>query len=213
MKVFFNSEMSGVAIEVMATQLVKSGQNVTVVMTVNATFYVHIVHIGLEVFGFVNGTNQLSLGNVSDANFDLNETLKEYVITTTVPNDVWGSTYGEIRLAYSVNMGGVILQFPNIINGFPLTPVENTLVKSLEEQVGSLNESYGQLSQMYANLTSAYVNLNESYWNLQGNYASAQNSLGELDGTRRLSTILAITTVFFFATTVYIVVRKPRDYW
>jgi hypothetical protein len=62
-------------------------------------------------------------------------------------------------------------------------------------------------------LINAFVNLNQSYWNLQGNYTSVQNSLGELDNTRRLSTILAITTVFFLATTVYIVVRRPRDYW
>lgn len=213
MKSFFNSEMTGVTIGVKATQLVEPGQSVTVVMTVNTTFHVHIERIGLEIFGFVNGTDQLSIGNVSDGDFDLNDTLKEYVITTTVPNNVWGSTYGEIRLTYSVNMGGAILQFPNIINGFPLTPVENTLVKSLEEQIKSLNESYSQLSQMYANLTNAFINLNQSYWNLQGNYTSAQNSLGELDNTRRLSTILAITTVFFLATTVYIVVRRPRDYW
>ena len=38
-------------------------------------------------------------------------------------------------------------------------------------------------------------------------------TLGELHNTRRLTTILSITTVFFLATRVYIILRRPRDYW
>jgi hypothetical protein len=38
-------------------------------------------------------------------------------------------------------------------------------------------------------------------------------NLGELDNTRRLTTVLAITTVLFVATTVYLVMRKPKEIW
>ena len=213
MKVFLSSEMTGIKIQVNATAKTQPGKNLTILLTLGTTMNVHIDRINLEVFGFVNGTDQLSLGNISDSNLDMNNTLKNYTKIVIVPNNVWGITYGEIRLAYYADMGGFVAGFPNIVNGFPLTLVENTLLKNLEEQVKNLNESYNQLAQKYSNLTETYAALNRTYWDLNQSYTSAQNSLGELDNTRRLTTILAITTVFFLATTVYIILRRPRDYW
>jgi hypothetical protein len=213
MKVFLNSEMTGINIQVNATTKTEPGKNLTVLLTLRTTADVHIDRINLEVCGFLNGTDQLSLGNISDSNFDINNTLKNYTKIVIVPNNVWGITYGEIRLAYYADMGGFVAGFPNIVNGFPLTLVENTLLKNLEEQVKNLNESCNELAEKYSNLTETYAALNQTYWDLNQTYTSAQNSLGELDNTRRLTTILAITTVFFLATTVYIILRRPRDYW
>ena len=214
MKIFLNSEMTGINIQVNATAHTQPSKNLTVVLTLRTTMNVHIDRINLEVFGFLNGTDQLSLGNISASNFDMNNTLISYPkIDIIVPDNVWGITYGEIRLAYDADMGGFVAGFPNIVNGFPLTLVENTLLKSLEEQVKNLNESRNQLAEKYSNLTDTYSALNQIYWDLNQTYTSAQNSLGELDNTRRLTTILAITTVFFLATTVYIILRRPRDYW
>jgi hypothetical protein len=213
MKVFLNSEITGIKIQVNATSKTQPGENLTVFLTLRATMNVHIDRINLEVYGFLNGTDQLSLGNISDSNFDMNNTLKNYTKIVIVPDNVWGITYGEMRLAYYADMGGFVAGFPNIVNGFPLTLVENTLLKNLEEQVKNLNESCNQLAKKYSNLTETYAALNQTYWDLNQTYTSAQNSLGELDNTRRLTTILAITTVFFLATTVYIILRRPRDYW
>jgi hypothetical protein len=214
MKIFLNSEMTGINIQVNATTKTQPGENLTVFLTLRATADVHIDRINLEVFGFVNGTDQLSLGNISDSDFDMNNALKNYTKIVIVPDNVWGVTYGEIRLAYDgPYVGGVKIEFSNIVNGFPLTLVENTLLKDLEEQVRTLNESCNQLAEKYSNLTETYAALNQTYWDLNQTYTSAQNSLGELDNTRRLTTILAITTVFFLATTVYIILRRPRDYW
>ena len=213
MKVFLNSEMTGIKIQVNATARTQPSKNLTVVLTLRTTTNVHIDRINLEVFGFLNGTDQLSIGNISDTNFDMNNTLKNYTGIVFVPDSVWGITYGEIRLAYSADMGGFVAGFPNIVNGFPLTLVENILLKNLEEQVKNLNGSYNQLAEKYSNLTETYATLNQTYRDLNQTYTSAQSSLGELDNTRRLTTILAITTVFFLATTVYIILRRPRDYW
>jgi hypothetical protein len=214
MKVFLNAEMTGIKIQVNATAKTEPGKNLTVLLTLRTTMNVHIDRINLEVFGFLNGTDQLSLGNISASNFDMNNTLISYPkIVIIVPDNVWGITYGEIRLAYYADMGVLGVKFPNIVNGFPLTLVENTLLKNLEERVKNLNESCNQLAEKYSNLTETYAALNRTYWDLNQSYTSAQNSLGELDNTRRLTTILAITTVFFLATTVYIILRRPRDYW
>ena len=48
--------------------------------------------------------------------------------------------------------------------------------------------------------------LNETYWGLKG-------SSNELGNTRMAVGILAITTVFFVATTLYLVMRKPKESW
>jgi hypothetical protein len=206
MKEYFDSEMTGINIQVNASTTTNPGENMSAILTLTATADVTFGRIGLEVFGFVNGTDQLLIGNLSDSNFRMNNSLRQYPIVVNVPANVWGITYGQIDLAYSVNMGQMTLTFPNIVNGFPLTLVENTQMKNLQEQIRTLNDSY-------ANLTKSYSDLNSTYWNLNQSYASAQNSLGELDNTRRLTTILAITTVVFLATTIYIILRRPRENW
>jgi hypothetical protein len=206
MKEYFNSEMTGINVQVNASTITDPSKNMSAILTLSARADVDFGHIGLEVFGFVNGTDQLLIGNFSDSNFSLNNSFRQYPIIVKVPDNVWGITYGQIKLTYSVNMGQMTLTFPNIVNGFPLTLVENVQMENLQEQVKTLNDSY-------ANLTKSYSDLNSTYWNLNQSYTSAQNSLGELDNTRRLTTILAITTVVFLATTIYIILRRPRENW
>ena len=212
-KEFFNSSMTGIKIQVNANASIEPNQNLTVIMTLETKAEVHIDRVDLEVFGFVNGTDQILIGDFSDSNFDMNNTSREYVEVVAVPDFVWGVTFGEISLAYVVNMSEIALRFPNVVTGFPLTTVKNVLMENLQDQVRNLNESFNQLSQKYADLNRSFADLNATYWSLDQNYTSAQNSLGELDNTRRLSIILAITTVCFLATTIYIILRRPRDYW
>jgi hypothetical protein len=212
-KEFFISAMIGIEVNVDANATVKPSENITVIMTIQTKTEVHIDRIDLEVFGFTNGTEQVSLGVLSDSNFDMNNTSRRYVKVVSVPESVWGVTFGEIKLAYSVNMNQIVLRFPNVVTGFPLTPVENLLMKSLKEQVTTLNKNLSDLSQKYVDLNQSFADLNVTYWDLNQNYTAAENSLGELDNTRRLSVVLAITTVCFLATTVYIILRRPRDYW
>ncbi|MEM3735693.1 MAG: hypothetical protein QXH40_03750 [Candidatus Bathyarchaeia archaeon] len=56
--------------------------------------------------------------------------------------------------------------------------------------------------------------LRENLTELLNNLAEIKNRYeGELNGTRSTVTVLAITTIFFLATTAYLVLRKPREYW
>jgi hypothetical protein len=36
---------------------------------------------------------------------------------------------------------------------------------------------------------------------------------GDIGNTRSVATLLGVTTVFFVATTVYLVMKKPKDYF
>jgi len=213
MTTFVDSEIPGIRIQLNATAETKPDSNLTVILGLRTQTDVYIERFSLEVFGFLNGTTKVLLGNIIDSSFSLNDSSREYSSTFHVLDQVWGTTYGEISLTYSASLGGLDLRFPNVSNGFPMTPVENTFLQNLEDQVNSLNSSLVQLSSLYQNLTSTFQQLNQTYWELHQNYTSVQGSLGELDSTRRLTTILAITTVFFLATTIYLVLRRPREPW
>lgn len=213
MKTFLDTEVPGIRIQVNATSETRPADNLTVVSSLRTQTNVFVERFNLELFGFLNGTMKLSMVNVTDDSFLLNSTSKAYSITVDVPDSVWGIIYGEVKLTYSANLGGLELRFPNIVTGFPMTQVENTFLKGLEDQLRTLSDSYSQLTDLYENLTAAFSQLNETYFELQQNYTSIQGSLGDLDNTRRLTTILTITTVFFLATTVYLVIRKPKELW
>jgi hypothetical protein len=66
------------------------------------------------------------------------------------------------------------------------------------------------LSEVYKKLTTEYAKVNAELAELVD--ARTQDS-NDLYGTRTVATILTITTVFFVATTLYLVMRRSRDYW
>jgi hypothetical protein len=156
------------------------------------------------------------MANITDNNFPLNDALtRKYNRTFEVPQKVWDVTYGEISLTYSAKLGGLDLRFPQLTFGFTVTHVENIYLRDIEERLENyehLNQTFGDCFQM--NLTEENLaSLNQTYCELQQNYTSIQGSLSELENTRRAVVILAITTVFFVATTIYVVMRKPKQYW
>jgi hypothetical protein len=212
-KTFFNSEMPGIEVQANATAETRPTENLTVWLLLTPQTTVYVESLRLDIFGFLNGTDKVSIGNITDYNFSLNGNSTEYSMTFAVPDRVWGVTFGEITLTYSANLGGLELRFPNATSGFYMTQVDNTFVESLVTQLRGLNESYDQLNDSYYNLTGKYLQLNQTFVQLQQNYTTLQGNMNELDNTRRVAVILAITTVFFVATTVFVVMRRPRESW
>jgi hypothetical protein len=200
MKTFFDSEVSGIKIQVNATAWTQPTQNMTVILSLGARTSVHVETFRFDLFGFLNGTSKIPMANVTDENFTLHDDAKMYNRTVQVPDKAWGVTYGLFTMTYSADLGGVILTFLNMTSGFYMTNVENTFLESLENQLRTLNESYQQL--------------NSTYWQLQENYTVLQAaSMNDLDSTRRVAVILAVTTVFFVVTTVFLVMRRPKEIW
>jgi predicted PurR-regulated permease PerM len=92
--------------------------------------------------------------------------------------------------------------------GFPMTHVENTYLKQVEQDRQTLNSTLAELKQVFSQLSNEDLtpdSLNKTISNLQG-------SAGELDNTRRAVIALTATTVVFVATTVYMFLRKPSQY-
>lgn len=208
MKTFFDSELPGLKIQVNATAETQPNQNVTVILSLQAKSDVDLIDVkrfNLSIFGLTNGKDKVLMKNITEGNFALNNNSTMYNFNFTMFENVWDATYGEIILTYSAKYGPVTLDYDNIPCGFTMTYVENVYLKGLEEQLQSLNSTFWQC--FGENLTQEDLEtINRTYWALQGN----QN---DLDNTRRVVAGLAVTTVFFVATTVFMFLRKPKQTW
>jgi len=197
MKTFFDSEIPGIRIQVNATAESQPIGNITVILSLKRVTDVDIKYFNFSVFGFLNGTYKTLMANITDYNFSLGDIPQIYNCTFKVHEQVWDVTYGEITLKYDVKYTispgpGLQIMPYGLAFGFPMTRVENVYLKNLEEQ---------------------FENLNKTYWELLKNYTELQGSQSELGNTRIAVGVLAIATVFFVATTLYLVMRKPKQYW
>ena len=213
MKTFFDSTIPGIKIQVNATAETRPTENITVMLSMKGLGDVYIEYFNLSIFGFLNGTYKVIMANITDNNFSLKNILKEYNCTFKVPEQVWDVTYGEILLTYRAVLGGLELRFPQLTYGFTMTHVENVYLKKLENDLKSWIKSYQQLNNTYWQLNSTFEQLQQNYTELLQNYTALQGSLNELGNTRMAVGILAVTTVFFVATTLYLVMRKPKESW
>ena len=210
---FFDSGIPGITIQVNATSETSPNQNITMSLSLRrqTNVGVYVGYFNIDIFGFLNGTYKTLLYNITDTNFVLSDPPKEYNRTCTflVPAQVWDATYAGITLTYNAtySFGYGNLQFPyNITLGFIMTHVDNVYLTGLQAQNVRLQQNYTALQ---GNLS----DLQENYSHLQQNYTALQGKLSDLDNTRSAVAVLAITSIFFLATTVYLIMRKPKDYY
>ena len=218
MYTFFSEDYVGISIEFRAPQETTPGENITVSLWINCTAaHMEIESFALSIYGFRYGKEKISLRSVDiiGSTFPLafNHT-KQYNYTVWIPNEVWDATYAELHIEYTV--AGTLFEDDR---NFSITIVRNVYLEQLENMFKNLNYTYCQLNRTFwecfqMNLTKENLDrLNQTYWALQQNYTSVQGSLTELGNTRMAMIILAITTIFFAATTFYVVMRKPKQYW
>jgi hypothetical protein len=219
---FFNSRMPFGTVQVNATAQIQPAEDLTLWLSIAPFSGVLAVNFTLNVYGFQNGTIPELIGNITENLQGGNLTLyssRALTLPIHVPDDVWGVTFGNIALTYSIYGG----ESPNVIpdtTGFYMTDVVNTFLEGLQSQLDSLNETYCNLTNTYSKLNQTFVQLqhnytmlDQNYTILQQNYTTLQANLGQLDNTREVAIILAITTVFFVATTVFMIARRPRESW
>jgi len=211
MQTFFDHEIPGIIIAVNATAETQQNENITVKIAINPLEEeVNINYFNLSVFGFINGTYETMIYNITIDNFPFNDTFP-------VPEQVWGVTYGEITLTYDVTyiiqQGNIqsktTITYEDLKVGFDMTRVENAYLETVEEQLRNLNTTFEQLNQTFWN----YFHKNLTQENLNETLQGLQGSSDELGNTRMAVGILAVTTVFFVATTLYLIFRKPREGW
>jgi len=218
MHTFFSEEYVGISIEFRAPQETNPSENITISLWINSTAAnMKIESLTLSIYGFRYSKEKISLksvniiGNTFPLAFNHTE---QYNYTVSIPNEVWDATYAELHIEYTV----ANTLFKDDRN-FSITIVRNVYLEQLENMFKNLNQTYWQLNQTFwecfqMNLTKENLdNLNQTYWELQQNYTSVQGNLIELGNIRMAVIILAITTIFFVATTFYVIMRKPKQNW
>jgi hypothetical protein len=211
---FFSSEYAGISIQLDATRETVPGTNITINLWINCTADgVYVNYLNLSIYGYRHfryGLERIALLFVSPIKEHslVYHNASRYNYTILIPADVWDLTYAEVHLKYAIKSSSDEYE-----ETFPITTVRNVLWEELEKELESLNETYQQLNSTYWQLNITFEQLNQTYWALQQNYTALQGSLNELGNTRTAVAVLAITTVFFVATTVYMVMRKPRESW
>jgi hypothetical protein len=226
-QMFFSGEYAGISIQVNATQETVPGANITVNLWINCTADgVYLDYLNLTVYGYSHfeyGLEKTTLDAtcvMQKTTLTFNHT-NEYNYTVPVPNNVWDLTYAELHLKYTIK--GDLFEHNE---SFSITTVRNVLWEELEETLRILNETYQQLNTTFEQLNQTFWEafqmnltaenlalLNITYWELQQNYTALQVNQNDLNNTRTAVAVLAITTVFFVATTVYMVMRKPKQSW
>jgi len=203
METFVNSNLPGINIQVNATIEVLPGENITVRLKLSRlpeVKEVNVEYFNLSIFGFIYGEQKIIMANITHDNFLLN--VEEYNCTFKVPENVWGITRGEITLTYDATYPSekpiIIMPYENLTTGFDMTYVENIYLEQLKQ---IFHDQLGK------DLTPE--NLNETLLE----YKQLKESQNELGSTRVVIGILVITTVFFAATTLYLILRKPKEYW
>ena len=195
---FFEFQWPGIKIEVNATRNAIPEESMTVIVIAKSTTLekIDVDYLDLDVFGFIGGQNKTPIGDIHKDAFILesNGTMSLNDVFP-IPEDIWGVTYGELSFEYYT--GGYPYKLPPLL--FTLTYVENVKLETLQEELQNLNEDFNKLHQNYTDLKEKYDELSESATGI--------------DNTRNTIIILAITTVVFVATTIYLIMRKPKQSW
>lgn len=218
METFFQKGYTGLSIIVNATAETVPGGNLTTKIWMNCTAEgVNVECFNISLYGFKGGQDKLLLNStclLNNTSLNFNETIT-FDLFVEVPLNVWGRAQAELHIEYSVQSDHFTRD-----PVFSLTNVRNIYYEKLQEDFRKLNESYYILNETYWQLNSEFEELNQSYSSLQQEYTAlnqtyweVKGSLNELDNTRRLAVVLGITTFFFVATTLYLVMRKPKQYW
>ena len=204
METFLDHEIPGIKIVVNATRETEPNKNITIIINMKPLeAKVCIEYFNFSVFGFVNGTLKTIMPlhpNVTDDNWSPSLPY-EHNFTCQISEQVWGITLGEITLNYNVTYTypeEVITRWYNFKLVFDMTYVENIYLEQLKQ---IFHDQLGK------DLTPE--NLNETLLE----YKQLKESQNELGSTRMVVGILVITTVFFAATTLYLILRKPKEYW
>lgn len=186
-------------------------QTITVNVTIKAWTNLIVNRTVIELYTFNNLTREdelfYSIEYVSKPESllgggSLNETSYE----VKIPNYAANVLYGKIILKWTVKgteESTVYERKPTFVMGY----LRNPELERLRSEVTELEEENIVLKGNVTDLNNTLTELLNNLTDLENRYE------GELSGTRNVTIILAITTVFFVATTAYLFMRKPKQYW
>ena len=205
-QVFYTLDYGGLLVKVEGPAIAWPGDEINITVRVQASAKIHIDFVNLNVSSLEMNREEVPLlGTVSFLNnVDLNpEAINQTSYEVEVPNDALpGLIYGMIWYSWHIK-GSVPDPHVMLPKAFPATFIENKPYIELKEDFDDLNSSYRNLQNSYTSLDANYTDLQERFQQLE----SAQ--IGESNATG-LMYLFLITTGIFVATTLILMIRRPK---
>jgi hypothetical protein len=210
--IFYHHDEAGLIINVEAPASTDPGQTINVSVSFHCyTANMSIRYLYVTIFDFRSGQEKMQIENITHVPEGAgykpkSEETQTQTYNVEIPEDAWDITYGEISCQWE--LPGHDYHIHN--DGFTMTYVRNVEMAKLTEQLTNKTQEYNALSQNYTELNQTYAQLNQTYWDLILNKTSGTDV--QLENTRLAMVIFIVTTAFFAATTLYLVIKKPRQY-
>jgi hypothetical protein len=187
---FYNLEYGGLKIAVDAPIQSNPGENISISIKAEAIAEIFVKYIRIEIFGALNATEKISLGDFTHLENSEFTSSYEFTYNLSIPkNMVPGLTYGVLSCEWELM--GSPQKIPE--SGFVLTYIRNVNLEQLQADYESLNNTYQTLIQEYTDLESSFQE--------------------DVENTQNLNLVLIATTVVAGITVVVLLLRKPKKIW
>ena len=124
----------------------------------------------------------------------------------TIPEYAINLVYGKLILKWTLRGTGEAESYERELLVL-LSYLRSLELENLRNENAVLKGNLTKLQNELTTLNTTLTELRNNLTDIQKRYE------GELSGTRSTVAVLAITTVFFLATTAYLIFRKPKQYW
>lgn len=203
---FFEYSLYNLKIYVRSPLEAYPNQSITVNITATASAKLIINYTAIELYTFNSSTMKDEkfayieyINYSSPLSFSVGQSWSETSYDSTIPESALSVVYGKLILVWTetgTDESTTYTREPTFI----ITSLKNPELERLKME----NEELKQ------NITDINNTLTEAL----NNVTDARNRYeGEIGNTRSVATFLAVTTIFFVATTVYLVMRKPKEYF
>jgi hypothetical protein len=203
------------------------GQNMTVSIAANASAGLTVNYTAIQFYTFNNSTmvdENFSLVVWIDYNSSMflssGQTSNVTSYNVTIPDYASNVVYGKLTLVWTekgTEESNVYARESTFIVTSLNSPELEKLrseVPELQKENADLKNNITEMSNTLAEALNNITQINNTLTQALNNLTDTQNRYeGEASGTRSVIAILAVTTVFFVGTTLYLVLRKPRQYW
>ena len=187
---FYNLEYGGLKIDINAPVQSNPGENISISIKTEAIAQIYVKYIRVEIFGALNATEKISLGNFTHLeNSDFTSSYEFNYVLSIPDNMVPGLTYGVLSCEWELM--GSPQKIPE--SGFVLTYIRNVNLEQLQADYESLNNTHQTLIQEYSDLES--------------------NFQEDVEHTQNLNLVLIATTIVAGITIVVLLLRKPKKIW
>ena len=180
-------------------------QTINVNVTIKALVNLAINRVAIELYSFNDSKFGDAIYVEKETSLSSGESLNK-TLNVTICEQASNIVYGKLILEWT-KKGTEGWENIGRAPTFIMTFLRNSELERLRNKVPELEKENAELKGNVTDLNNTVAELLNNLTDIENRYE------GELGGTRNAITILVIITIFFVATTIYLFIRKPKQYW